>query len=313
MAAIAVKQYKTTSLDGEDGTTTLALDAAVTAGSTLVVTGTVVEYPASTSILLSSVNDTSSNTWGTPTNVRTTSASLPNVFACVAENVAAGSPTVTLNWDSASGVRVAFALIEVSGSVTSSGVDKNVNGTSTNALTVSTAATGALTQAANLVILTAGGWFGTATNPSGWTNVLNRANGSPHVGSLVCYKTTAATDSVTGTVVYNATASAAALMLVIKEAAAGAALRYKFLLNPATFTSADTGVVGYVWRNGTPDEVLAEAYTDLEGSATDGTLYIAAADGMPGDVQITDTIVGAFYNAGGDGSRPFAAGVVEEV
>jgi len=122
---------------------------------------------------------------------------------------------------------------------------------------------------------------------------------------------TAATTTLTGTVAYDGTASAAALMLVIKEAAAGTTYRYKFELDSSAFTSADTGITGYVWRNLNPDEGAAEKYTSLEGDATAGVLYIKTADGLPSGIAPADTIIGSFYN-GTDGSRPFLSGTVEE-
>lgn len=303
--AITVRQSKSATLSGEGGTTTIALNSAVAAGSTLVVVGAVAEYPVSQSVLLSSVNDTSTNTWGTPSNVRTTGAYLPNVFGCVAENVAAGSPTVTLNWDSASGVRPSFVLYEISGPVTASGVDKTVTGTSTSALSVSTSATGTLTQANNLAILVAGGWFEWPTNPSGWTSALTVKNGT-YIGCQVSHKNVSTTTSITGTVDYEVSASAAALMYVIKEAAT-ATLQYKFQLKASTFTSADTGITGYVWRNSGPDGVFAEKYEGLGGDATAGNLIIT---GIPAGASVSDTITGVFYNS--TDTSGLISGTVEE-
>lgn len=308
--AIAARQVKTSVVTAEDGTVTITPDSAVAAGSTLVVIGASVHADSNQATTLTSCSDTSTNTWGTPTNVRSGTSYAPNVFGCVAENVASGSPTVTLNLGYASDNRVSFALIEVEKCVTSSGVDKTKTGTSSGATSTSTAATGTLTQTDNLVILCAGGWFGAPTNPSGWTNVLNLPNGTGSaVGCQISYKNVTTDATITGTVAHES-ASGAALMYVIKAAAAGAALRYKFLLNSSTLTSADTGITGYVWRNCDPDTGYAEKYTGLEGDASAGVLYVDS--GLPAGVDVGDTIVGSFYNST-DGSRPFVAGTVEEV
>lgn len=308
--AIAVRQVKTFTVSGEDGTVTVSFDSSVAAGSTLVVVAGAYSDIATDGTRLTSVSDTSSNTWESPTNVRAVESWAPNVFGAVAQNVASGSPTLTLNLSIASGNQVSGALFEVSGCVTSSGIDKTVTGTSTTS-SISTSATGTLTQANNLVILCAAGWFGEPSNPSGWVSDLTQKNGiGGYLGCQVSHKTTSTTSSVTGTVSSSSAGASSALMYVIKEAAAGATLRYKFLLNASTFTSADTSITGYVWRNGDPDNTVAEKYTSLAGDATAGVLYITS--GLPAGAATSDTIIGSFYNST-DGSRPFVAGTVEEV
>lgn len=308
--AIAVRQVKTFTVSGEDGTVTVSFDSSVAAGSTLVVVVGAYSDIETDGTRLTSVSDTSSNTWESPTNVRAVESWAPNVFGAVAQNVASGSPTLTLNLSIASGNQVSGALFEVSGCVTSSGIDKTVTGTST-ASSISTSATGTLTQANNLVILCAAGWFGAPSNPSGWVSDLTQANGTGgYLGCQVSHKTTSTTSSVTGTVSSSSAGDSSALMYVIKEAAAGATLRYKFLLNASTFTSADASITGYVWRNGDPDNTVAEKYTSLAGDATAGVLYITS--GLPAGAAASDTIIGSFYNST-DGSRPFVAGTVEEV
>lgn len=306
--AINVRQLKSLVVTGEDGTVTVAPDSAVAAGSTLVLIGVAIHNDTYNATLLTSASDTQSNTWGTPVNVLAGSAWQANPFACVAESVAAGSPTITLNLSYASTNLVSAALFEIAGQVPSGIVDKSVSGTSTSATSTSTAASGTLTQANNLAILCCGGGIGIPENPSGWINAVNQANGvGGMIGCQISYRGLTTTDSVTGTVVHEA-GNGAALMLILKEAAAGAALRYKFLLDPGAFTSADTDVTAYVWRNRNPEDGAAEKYTGLAGSATAGTLYIPAPEGA----STGDTIIGAFLNDT-DGSRPFAPGIVEEV
>lgn len=88
--AIAVRQYKSFTVSGEDGSISVALDAAVVAGSTLAVVGvSVVSAAQNNTVLLNSVAD-GVNTWGTPTNVRAAGSYTPNAFGAVAENAAAG-------------------------------------------------------------------------------------------------------------------------------------------------------------------------------------------------------------------------------
>lgn len=304
--AIAVRQSKPFTVNGEDGTFDVTLDAAVAAGSALVVVGTSLRSDTTQTTLLSSVAD-GTNTWSTPVNVRSAGSYSPNAFAALAENVSAGSTTVTLSVNQSTAVRASGVLIEVEKGLTSGILFGTVlTGTGTGTSSTSTSASGTLDQTDNLLILCGGGWCGLPSNPSGWTSLLTQQNDATYIGCQVSHKTTSTTDSVTGTVPHAATGGAtSAVMLILEAATAGAALQYRFSLDPATFTSADTGVTGYVWRNSGPDGVLAEKYESLAGDA--GSVVIT---GVPADVALGDTIVGSFYNST-DGSRPFAAGVVE--
>ena len=302
---ITVRQSKSFSLTGEDGDTAVSFDSAVLSGSMLVVIGAGVDENAFDALLLNGVSG--GGTWGSITNVRSASSYAPNVYSAVAHNVSAGSPTVTLSWNAATNNNVSVVLMELTKAATSSAIDKSVTGTSTSA-SVSTSATGTLTQTHNLAILCAGGWIGTPSNPSGWVSDLTQSNGLPSIGCQVSHKNVTTTDSITGTVTFSDSGVSSALLLIIKSAVAGSGYKYKFTLNDATFTSADTGITGYVWRNGDPDTVLAEKYTGLAGDATDGVLYITS--GLPANVDSGDTIVGSFYNST-DGSRPFVTGTVE--
>lgn len=309
--AIAVRQVKAEPKSSpQEDTITITPASAVAAGSTLVLVGGARDANTGQTVLLNSVSDTSANTWGSPTNVRLSSSYNPNAFLAIAENVAAGTPTLTATFNRSTSNSVTWALFEVEKVVTSSGADKTVTGTSTASTgTVSTSATGALTQTDNLVILCASAYTTTWNNPAGYTIAINNSHTSAAIGTLIGYKTVAATDSLTGTVTFASTAVEASAIMVVLKAASGSALQYKFQLNPSVFTDADTGVTGYVWRNGNPDEVLAEKYTSLEGDATDGDLIIT---GVPSGAALGDTILGSFYN-GTDGSRPFVSGAVEEV
>lgn len=303
---ITVRQSKSFGLTGEDGDTTVSFDSAVAAGSMLVVIGTGLDESGDVTLRLNSVSGGGS--WSSPINTRVLEDYSPNCFASVAHNVSAGSPSITLSWAKATNNSVSFAIIELTKVVTSSGIDKSKYGTASGAYSISTEATGTLTQTHNIALLVAGGYLGIPNNPSGWTNVLSISNGGPSIGCLVCYKSTTTTDTITGTVSYSDNGIVSALLLIIKAAVAGPGYKYKFVLNDATFTSADTGITGYVWRNGDPDTVLAEKYTGLAGDATAGVLYITS--GLPANVDSGDTIVGSFYNSA-DGSRPFVTGTVE--
>jgi hypothetical protein len=309
--AIAVRQVVTATLTNQGSSITITPSSAVAAGSTLVLVGAARVPGTGEAGILNSVTDSQSNTWGSPTNAVTSASYNGNAFACVALNVAAGTPTLTASFNQSSGMQVSWALLEVEKVPTSGVVDKTVTGVGVGGVfSTSTGATGTLTQTDNLAILCASGPFGIPTNPTNWTSVLSQQHGAV-LGAQISHRTTAATTSFVGTVEHDADGSfSSAVMLVLKAAAAGAALYYEFLLNPSTFTSADIDLTAFVWRNGDPDQVIAEKYTGLSGSATAGTLVIDT--GLPVNVALTDTLLASVFNAT-DGSRPLVAGTVKEV
>ena len=97
----------------------------------------------------------------------------------------------------------------------------------------------------------------------------------------------------TGTVGYSG------VLYVLKQAAAASGPRYEFSLRSDTFTSADTDLEVFVWRNGSPHTVLAERYTGQAGDATAGLLKVTS--GLPVDVDVADTIIGLVRQTGGTG------------
>jgi hypothetical protein len=296
----------TATLDGEDSTVELVSAYAVAAGSTLAVLGGVVRRDTFADVQLNSVSDTSSNTWQTPTNTELTFG--PNAFFAYAMNVAAATPMVTLSVNEATSVRISVALVEITGVSTTGVLDQVVTGERTTAGTsTATDATTTLDQADNLLLGVCTGSFGVPVNPSGWTNILPVTNGGAQQGALICYKVISSTDAQTLTVAHESSSDTEILMAVFKQAAAGATLQYKLQLRTDTFTSADTGITAYVWRNSGPDGVFAEKYTGLAGHATAGDLIIT---GVPSGVALGDTITGVVYSAAGDTSG-FITGTVE--
>lgn len=308
-ALIAVRQTATVVNSAEDATVTISLSSAVSAGSTLVLIGSAYNGATSQASLLNSVSD-GTNTWGTPTNVRSAGSYTPNAFSCVAEDVDGGTFTVTATFSATSSNNVSMALIEVEKCVTASGVDKTVTGTGPGTPNTATSIgpSSALTQTDNLVIGCVGGWFGIVSAPAGYTAVLTQNNGA-NCGCQVSYKSISSTDALTLTVNHEGTGGATSgIMLVIKAATAGAALRYRFNLDPDTFTSADTGITAYVWRNSGPDGVVAEKYTSLSGDATAGQLLITS--GLPSSLSASDTITGVVSNS--TDTSGIISGTVEE-
>lgn len=291
----SVVQARLYELDGQTGTIVVSPSSAFTSGSTVVVIGTAVQSGTGLAVRLSSVSG--GGTWQSAINVRPDTDYAPNCFAGVLYNAPGSSPSITLTMNQSTDVRASFALVEIDGVPSSSVLDGSARtGTSgSSATSTATSATGTLTQSDNLILLCAGGWLGTPLTPSGYTNVVTpTANGSGpgYVGNGVFYKTVTSTSTQTGTVLHDASAGSSAILLVLK-AASTTSLKYRFTFNSSLFTSADTGIEGYVWRNGGADSVLAEHHTGLAGDATAGRLDITpSASG----VLVSDTIMGVFWN-----------------
>lgn len=311
--AIAVRQFKT--LTSPSGTLTspqtITFDSNVLAGSLLVVIGAGLRRGLYAYSHLTSISDTQSNTW--QSIVTQGSGAAASVWTTYAMNATAGATTLTLAFtgsDNSLGV-VAF---EVTGALTTGALDQTKAATTaasgTPTATTSTGASSTLAQANNLVFLIAAGALGLPTNPAGWTEYLSTQNGANLIGCQICAKVTAATTAITGTVEHaDATAERNALLAVFKEGAAAPTKRYKFQFDSAAFTSADTGITGYVWRNATPVTGTAEEYTSLVGaSATAGDLYISS---IPAAAAVSDTVLGIFSN--GTDTSGLVSGAVEEV
>jgi hypothetical protein len=309
--AIAVRQAKQIKRAAADSATVaVTFDSAVAAGSTLVVMGAAEERLGFDTALLNSVSG--GGTWGTPTNVRTAGAYTPNAFGAVALNVSAGSPTVTLTMNAATQTTVIGVLLEIEGVPTASVVDKTLTKTGpTSGGTLTFDSTGGLTQADNIVLMCVGGYIGEPTNPSGWTAHMLHTNGSEALlGCIVTSKVVSSTDAITASMVGNGTVGYSGVLYVLKEAIASGP-RYEFDLRTDTFTSADTNLEVFVWRNGSPHTVLAERYTGQAGDATAGLLKITS--GLPSGVTTGDTVIGLVRVTGGTGDTSgILTGSVEE-
>jgi hypothetical protein len=297
--AIAVRQTKQIKRAAADSATvTVALDNPIAAGSTLVLMGAAEERLGYDTALLSSVSG--GGTWGTATNVRTAGAYTPNAFGAVALNVSAGSPTVTLTMNVATQTTVIGVLLEIEGVPTTGVVDKTLTKTGpTSGGTITFDSTGGLTQADNIVLMCVGGYIGDPTNPSGWTSHMLHNNGTESLlGCIVTSRVVSSTDAITASMVGTGTVGYSGVLYVLKQDVSGGP-RYEFNLRTDTFTSADTDLEVFVWRNGSPHTVLAERYTGQAGDATAGLLKITS--GVPGTADPADTVIGLVRQTGGTG------------
>lgn len=279
----------------------------VTAGSLLVISGSYYISGGVSSSLLS-VADTQTNTWGNINNFRPDGVAL--IFSAMAHNVASGDTTITATFTShANSRRISWAAFEITGAKTSDALEKQVTNTSPVSSTSTSVTTGTLAQTDNLLLFNHGTWTNSSGGaPSGWSSHLTHANGvDGYIGAQISSLKVTSVSTLTPTVTHSLTGTTNGAQVLVIQATTAGALRYKFQLNPATFTSADTDLTVYVWRNGAPDSVLAEKYTGLSGDATiAGDLYITSP---PVGATVNDSITGAIYN--GTDFCMFVTGVVE--
>lgn len=196
------KVYQNTS---DDGSIDITFDSAVTAGSTIVVTGGGVNsnYDGSTPAI-TGISDTRSNTYGTVVNVRVNDYS-PSTNMVSAANCAAGSTTITVTLNSTSGNILGFVAFELGGTASASQETIVSGSTTSSGTSVSTSSTGTLSQADNIAIICGQGWFGNPSGATGYTAVLDESNGV-NIGTWVGYKSINSTSSITGTVDHESSA-----------------------------------------------------------------------------------------------------------
>lgn len=287
----------------------------VAAGSTLILIGSAVyNGGAEPAPYLNAVSDTSGNTWTNLTRTRSSGAYSPQVFCAIANNVAAAaSLTVTAQFLGTDDLlnNYTWGVIEVE-KAAASALEGSITPVLTTASAINTTLgpTGTLSQTDNLLLAVVGGWIGDPSSPAGWNELISQTNGETNrIGLQVSAKTIATTDPQTVTVGHDTASGGSGFIIVLKAAAAGGTIRYRFSgFNPAVVNSGLTGVEAHVWRNGAPWNKLAERY---EGLAGDDSGAFIIDSGLPGDVAVGDSVTANFRSASGFSDD--AAGVVEEV
>lgn len=310
---LQTKVFTAPSTAPEDGSVSFAFDSNVTAGSTIVVVGGGAneDYDGTTP-KITSISDNRGNAYGAITTRQFSAYSPALSFVC-AGDAEAGATTFTIGLESDANNTVTFVAIEI-GDSAASPLDKIVSAATNDSVSASYSAptTGALTQADNVLILVGLGWCGYWT-ASGWTTLYSRNNGvSSQMGMYVGYRIVNSADAVVGTLGHSVGAAARNILVAAIKAGSGGSstLCYRFELDATKFTSADTGITGFVWRNLNPDQGAAQRFTGLSGDATAGKLTIPSGS-LPGGVALGDTIYGIFYN-GADTSGIVQGSVEEE-
>ncbi|MCZ8339622.1 MAG: hypothetical protein O9345_15970 [Burkholderiaceae bacterium] len=322
-----VRQSKQFTLTSQASPLSLTFDSPVIAGSTIVITGTAI---ASTDQAALIGNPSGAGTFERSDNVRASGDFAPNVFGAVLRNVAAGSPTLsvpfTVNGAAATNFRFSGVIMEIEGAATAATVVDTTasprTGTATGTTsTATTAATGTLSQADSLIVLTGGGWGGVWGTPSTYTSRMPQSNGT-FIGSSVSTLKVAATTSLSLSVPHTADSATAVLGYVIKGSPA-ASFKYVFEF-PASGTdslpSSEGSIEALVWRNVEPFSAnrTPEYYSGLTadsgtkpGDTTTRLLQITT--GLPSGVALSDTLRGTFRKSGGTtkGSVAVIVGTVQ--
>ncbi|MFN7883379.1 MAG: hypothetical protein ACK5PF_10260, partial [bacterium] len=279
----------------EDGTASFTADFSATAGNCLVIVAGAIKSDTSETSLATAVSG--GGTWSTPDNVLTGSEYQPNAFVALCPNCSSGAPTINISLDTSSSNQVTGVLQEWSGVPTSSVeiLANPVTGTNSGGTSTQVTDTGTLSTTQGVAIFGCFGWGGIFSTPSGFTGAespLPQQNGvDGYLGGHVAYRNLTSGDAsgFVGSFPHQTSAGTAGIMVLLRDNVTTPTIRV--LLDPAKFTSADTGITAFVYVNGWPDTVLAYRITGLVGDATAGRLDITpSATNFPPNLRTGDTV-----------------------
>ena len=196
-------------------------------------------------------------------------------------------------------------VLEITGVAPSATIDVVRTGTGAAVASVTTATTGTLVQADNLLVVCAGGWFGTPSNPATYTSQLTQENG-PLIGAQISTKIVTGSTAAQTVTVSHATAAATGAMMIVLKAANATAYYYEFELPAAKFPTSLTNIEVGVWRNAAYYAALPERYilaspTIVVKPADSTRNLLKITSGLPGTVAGTDTIRGIVFESSGTG------------
>lgn len=287
----------TDSRDTEDGTITLSVTGVVAGRALIVAIPTCQNTGAS--VVITGVTDTSAggpNTWSYD-NVRAGSDWVPNAAIAYCLNCKSGSYDINVSVDKSSGVKVNPVVVEVANIPTSAALEVLKKGTGSGLDYTLTEATGALTQQPIFALLCSAGWYGYPYTQSadGWDTLSRVQNGSGpgYIGSIVEAKTITSQSSFQGRVDHTGTptSNSSVAMVLLKTSSVGS-LRIKILADSASLVDGDGPWQVRLWRNGQPEQVVAQYLTISAPLPAAGTMYIQGAD-IPSSysgLALTDTI-----------------------
>jgi hypothetical protein len=282
-------------LSSQTDSVSIVTDFSATAGNCLVIVGGAIKSDTSDTALATAVSG--GGTWTTPDNVLTGSEYAPNAFTAHCPNASGGALTVTLTLDTTSSNQVTGVVQEWDEMPTSSVeiLTNPATGTNSGGTSTQVSDTGALSTTQGVAIFGCFGWGGIFTTPSGWTGAespLPQQNGvDGYLGGHVAYRnlTTADAPGFIASFPHQTSAGTAGIMVLLRDNVTTPTIRV--LLDPAKFTSADTGITAFVYVNGWPDTVLAYRITGLVGDATAGRLDITpSATNFPPNLRTGDSV-----------------------
>lgn len=204
---------------------------------------------------------------------------------------------------------IGFAYVaEVEGLVSYTGAGVQTGGGVSSSSVTSTTATLSPTQLAFSGF--AAFAFGVGS-PTGWDVLASNTHGTNDVHAFGAAKKLIDTSAAAQAVWTYTTSTNGAAATIAAYALDTTTFRLKFTFDPATFTSADTAIEGYVFFGGLPDAVgtTCQFFDTLAGDATAGTMYITT--GLPSGLSDSEVVYGVFSN--GTDTSGLVAGVVEAV
>lgn len=319
MAAGDIIQSKTGYVSDTAGNLVITLDADFTPGNTLVIVLSWQHYLKGYSdSLINTITDNKSHTitrrtagFRIPGDYTATGDLWSEIHDCIAAADAAPAThiAVTIDPKRTEANNRGFAYVaEVEGIASYTGAGVQTGGGVSSTSVTSTTATLSPTQLAFSGFASFASGVG---SPTGWDALASNANGTNGVHAFGAAKKLIDTSAAAQAVWTYNTATTGAAATIAAYALDTTAFRLKFTFDPATFTSADTAIEGYVFFGGLPDAVgtICQFFDTLAGDATAGTMYITT--GLPSGLVDSEVVYGVFSN--GTDTSGLVAGVVEAV
>lgn len=307
---MAIVQSKTFSIHTATNAYTVSFDNEFTTGNSIVICVVSRNNTWATPSTLSTITNNKSHTITRRTNVHRVPTSdimdlWAEVYDCIqaVDNSPSTKITFTFTPVTSNTNNTGFGVIFEVSDITTFALSGTVSGGDPDTGSVSSA-TAVPTTLPQIAFSTMCTFNSSVVPPTGWNSELvvqSRAG--------VAWREVTTAQSITATWQYAAGIYGGGCVIASYNVTAPVTLRIKFELDPATFTSDDTAVEGYLWTEGFPDTHLAKFYSGLAGHATAGKLYITS--GLPAGLVANQQVKGIFHN--GTYTTGLITGIVEAV
>jgi len=318
MAAGDIIQSKTGWVYATSGNLVITLDEDFTPGNTLIIVLSWQHYlKGHADSLINAITDNKSHTFARrtagfriPGDYTATGDLWSEIWDCVAAADAAPATHIIVTIDPirTEANKIGFAYIaEVEGIAAFDSVGVQTGGGTSSSSVTSTTATLTPVQLAFSGLATFAEGVG---SPTGWTSLASNAHGTNGVHGFGAASKLIDTAIAAQAVWTYTTSTNGAAATISTYTLSTAEYKLTFTFDASVFTSADTGIEGYVFFGGLPDAATrVEYFSGLAGNATAGKLYITS--GIPSGLSIGATIYGVFSN--GTDTSGLISGVVEAV